>query len=182
MSRQYWLAPVPPFHNADGTALATSVTLTDISPGTSTTGVVLPANTLEVGSEVNLYAYGFFSNTATPTLLLGFYYGAVAGAALAASGAITTVTAATAWPWMMEYRGRVRSIGTTGSIVGQGRLYMPASLTQFQAAYAIPVTSAARTVTIDTTAAKVVTVGAQWGASSASNTVTCQYMRLDIPT
>jgi hypothetical protein len=182
MSRQYWLAPIPPFHNADGTALNTSTTLTDITPGTATTGVVIPSNTLEIGSEIQLHAYGFFSNTSTPTLLLGFYYGGVAGAALAASGAITTVTAAASWPWQLYYRGRVRAIGTSGSIVGQGTLKMPASLTQFQAEYAIPITSAARTVTIDTTAAKVVTVGAQWGTSSASNTITCQYMRLDIPT
>lgn len=182
MSRQYWLAPIPPFHNVDGTALASSTTLTDITPGTATTGVVIPANTLEIGSEINISAFGFFSNTSTPTLLLGAYYGGVAGAALAASGAITTITGATSWSWQLEYRGRVRAIGTSGSIVGQGRLFMPASLTQYQAAYAIPATAAARTVTIDTTAAKVITIGAQWGTSSASNTVTCQYMRLDMPT
>jgi hypothetical protein len=181
MSRQYWLAPIPPFHNADGTALNTSVTLTDITPGTATTGVVIPSNTLEIGSEIQLHAYGFFSNTSTPTLLLGFYYGGVAGAALAATSAITTTTGASSWAWQLEYRGRVRAIGTSGSIVGQGELKIATSLTAWTTR-PIPETSAGRTVTIDTTAAKVVTVGAQWGTSSASNTITCQYMRLDIPT
>lgn len=170
MSRQYWVAPVPPIHTNDGTAYATSTTLTDVSPAPQ---ITLPAGTLEPGVEIELYAEGQFSNTATPTLLLGFYYGGVAGVALAASGAITTVTAAAAWPWQMQWRGTVRTSGTTGTVQGQGRLLMPASISQFQAPYAIPITLALRTVTIDTTTAKTITVGAQWGTSSASNTLTC---------
>lgn len=167
--RQYWVAPIPPMHTADGAAYATSVTLTDVSP---TPNITLPANFLEGGSEVELWAQGQFSNTATPTLLLGFYYGGVAGVALAASSAITTTTGATAWPWMMHYRGVVRTAGATGSIVGQGWLMLGTSLTAF-ALSAIPVTAAARTVTIDTTTAKTLTVGAQWGTSSGSNTLSC---------
>lgn len=167
--RQYWVAPIPPMHTADGAAYATSVTLTDVSP---TPNITLPANFLEGGSEVELWAQGQFSNTATPTLLLGFYYGGVAGVALAASSAITTTTGATAWPWMMHYRGVVRTAGATGSIVGQGWLMLGTSLTAV-ALSAIPVTAAARTVTIDTTTAKTLTVGAQWGTSSGSNTLSC---------
>lgn len=170
MSRQYWISPLPPIHITDGAAFANSTTLTDISP--------LPANKaganfFEVGTEFELYAEGHFSNTGTPTLLLGFYLGGVAGVALAASAAITTVTAATSWPWQLRWRGTVRAIGTAGSVQGQGALYMPASLTQFQAPYAIPATLAARTVAIDTSVEKTITVGAQWSAASASNTVTC---------
>ncbi|MEO5664881.1 MAG: hypothetical protein ABIR39_16550 [Nocardioides sp.] len=128
---------------------------------------------LEIGSEIEIYAEGQFSNTATPTLLLGLYYGGVAGVALAASAAVTTVTAAVAWPWQMQWRGTVRAVGTAGSIQGQGRLLMPASISQFQAPYAAPITLALRTVAVDTTVAKSITVGAQWGTSSASNTLTC---------
>jgi hypothetical protein len=168
MARQYWISPFPPFHNADGAAYNTSVALTDVSP---TPPIVLPANLLEIGSEMEIEASGAFSNTGTPTLLLGIYYGGVAGAALAASSAITTTTGAASWPWQLRYRGVVRAIGTSGSINGQGRLYLGTALTAFTTR-PIPETSAARTVTIDTTAAKSITVGAQWGTSSASNTLT----------
>ena len=167
--RQYWVAPLPPLHTADGTALASSTTLTDVTP---TPSITLPANTLEPGSEIELEAMLTFSNTSTPTLLVGFYYGGVAGAALAATSAITTTTGATNWPIRLKYRGVVRSVGTSGSIYGQGELYLGTALTAFTVR-PIPETSAARTVTIDTTAAKAITVGAQWGTSSASNTVTC---------
>jgi len=168
MSRQYWVSPLPPLHVADGTALASSTTLTDASPSPP---IVLPANLLELGSELEISAFGQFSNTGTPTLLLGFYYGGVAGSALAASSAVTTTTGATAWPWMLEYRGVVRSVGTSGSIVGQGVLRLGTALTAFTVR-PIPEVAASRTVTIDTTAAKSITLGAQWGTSSASNTLT----------
>lgn len=170
MSRQYWVAPVGPFHTANGTAYNTSTTLTDVS---ATPNIVLPGNTLEQGSEIEITAYGEFSNTGTPTLILGLYYGGVAGVALAATTAITTTTGAASWPWMLQYRGVVRSVGTAGSINGQGWIKLGTSLVAATVRF-IPETLALRTVAIDTTTAKAVTVGAQWGASSASNTLTCQ--------
>lgn len=169
MSRQYWVAPVGPFHTADAASYNTSVTLTDVSP---LPHITLPGNTLEPGSEIEIHAAGHFSNTATPTLLLGIYYGGVAGVALAASAAITTTTAAASWPWQLYYRGVVRSAAAAGSIQGQGRLYLGTALNAFTLR-PIPETLAARTVTIDTTVAKTITVGAQWGTSSASNALVC---------
>jgi hypothetical protein len=168
MARQYWMTPIPSFHTSDGAAYASSVTLTDVSP---TPPIVLAANQLEVGSELEISAFGNFSNTSTPTLLLGIYFGGVAGVALAASTAVTTTTGAASWPFMLKYRGIVRATGTSGSINGQGELLLGTALTAFTVR-PIPETLAARTVTIDTTAAKTITVGAQWGTSSASNTLT----------
>lgn len=168
MARQYWMTPVPSFHTSDGTAYASSTTLTDVSP---TPPIVLAANQLEVGSEIEISACGNFSTTGTPTLLLGIYLGGVAGVALAASSAVTTGSAAASWPFMLKYRGVVRSTGTSGSINGQGEFLLGTALTAFTVR-PIPETLAARTVTIDTTAAKSITIGAQWGTSSASNTLT----------
>ena len=169
MPRQYWSAVLPPLHVADGAAYASSVTLTDVSRAPQKQ---LPAYTLEEGTEIELMAHGLFSNTGTPTLILGFYYGGVAGVALAATTAITTTTGAASWPWQLFYRGRVRAVGTSGSINGQGWIKLGTSLVAFTLR-PIPETLALRTVTIDTTIVKTLTVGAQWGTSSASNTLTC---------
>lgn len=166
--RQYWASPIGPFHTADGSPYASSTTITDVSLAPQ---ITLPANTLEAGMKLQLEAFGQFSNTSTPTLVLGFYYGAVAGSALAASSAVTTTTGATAWPWMLRYRGTVRSVGSAGSIVGQGELLLGTALTAFTVR-PIPEVAASRTVAIDTTAAKALTVGATWGTNSASNTLT----------
>lgn len=167
--RQYWNASIPPFASADGTALASSTTLTDVSLAPQ---ITLPANFLEVGMRIRLEAFLTFSTTGTPTLLTGFYYGGVAGSALAASSAVTTGSAAAAWSVILRYLGQVRAIGSSGSIVGQGELQLGTALTTFTGR-PIPEVAASRTVTIDTTVAKALTVGAQWGTSSASNTITC---------
>lgn len=170
MPAQYWTALLnAPGPTASGTAYSTSTTITDVSP---TPQFVLPANFLQPGSKIRLRASGVFSNTSTPTLILGVYYGAVAGTALAATGAITTITAATAWSWELEYEFTCRTIGSSGTVFGQGKVRMPASLTQFQAEYALPATAPAA-VTVDTTAAKALTIGATWGTNSASNTLQC---------
>lgn len=165
--RQYWVAPLPPLAVADGTALASSTTLTDVSPAPQLT---LPANFLEAGSTIELHAFGKFSNTATPTLLTGFYYGGVGGTALAATSAITTTTGATNWPFELYYKGRVRTVGTSGTIMGHGWIDLATSLTAVTHR-PIPETALAA-VTIDTTTAKTLTVGAAWGTSNAANTLT----------
>lgn len=175
MARTLYVAPIPPQNATAGTALANSVTLTDVSPAPQ---IVLPANLLDVGQVIRLRAFGTFSNTGTPTLLLGFYYGGVAGTALAASSAFTTTTGATNWPWTMIYEGRVRSTGTSGTIMGSGILNPATSLTVYAEA-PIPATALAN-VTIDTTTAKTLTVGAQWGAASASNTLTCHHFSAEL--
>lgn len=163
--RTYYLAPIPPLHVLDGAAFATFTTFQSIAPAP---GIVLPANILEVGSEIRLDFDGEFSNTGTPTLGLGFLYGAVV---LAAGTALTTVTGAAGWPVHGEWVGRVRAVGTAGSIKGQGQWWIGASLTAFSVVQAMPATLALRTVTIDTTAATAISPGAVWGTSSASNTI-----------
>jgi hypothetical protein len=175
MAAQSWVS-VLNTDNAQlsGTALANSTTLTDISPVPT---MILPGNYLQRGSIIRIKASGTFSTTGTPTLLIGAYYGAVAGTALAASGATTTASAAASFPWDYEYEGVVRTTGTTGTIMGNGRLLLATSLTAYSMV-PVPATAIA-TVTLDTTTAKAVTIGAQWGTASASNTITCTKLLLE---
>lgn len=170
----YWPAHVSPNQSANlpaAVAYASSSSLTDVSPGAASNGAfVIPANSLTIGSTITVEALAKFSNTGTPTLLLGVYYGGIAGTKLAATGATTTTTAATNWPVRLKYVGTVQSLGTSGTIVGGGYVMLATSLTAFSL---IPIDAAATAaVTIDTTAAKAVTLGAQWGTLSASNTLT----------
>lgn len=171
MSRQYWASPVPPLHVTSGAAFTTFTAFQDISPAPA---IKLPANILEPGSQIELLAMGHFSNTGTPTLSLGFFFG-TAAVPLGQSGLITTTTSAAAWPWQLQYKGRVRTVGTTGTIYGQGELRLGTSLTAYAGQFT-PTTQALRTTTIDTTIEKVIGVGAQWGTSSASNSVTTEFL------
>lgn len=172
-----WSAPLNPQNcGVAGTAYASSTTITDVSAAPQYT---LPANFCQLtGATVfRLTAAGVFSNTATPTLNLGFYYGAVAGTALATTGAVTTTTGATNWQWKLEALMVVRTLGSAGTAWTQGTAWFPTSATA-QSTSPLP-GAAPAAVTIDTTAAKVISVGATWGTSSASNTLICQHFLIE---
>jgi len=174
MARTLYVAPVPPLNTGTGT-VANTASITDASPAPQ---IILPANLLDVGQILRLKAFGVLSTTGTPTIILGFYYGAVAGTALAASAAITTGSGVANVPWEIEYEGRVRSTGSTGTIMGRGTMQLGTSVSAITF-NPIPATALA-TVTIDTTTAKQVTVGATWSAASSSNTLTCHHFGVEL--
>ncbi len=176
MARTLYVAPVPPLNVTAGTALANSIALTDISPAPQ---IIIPANLLDVGQVLRLKAFGVFSTTVTPTLLTGFYWGGVSAALpLAATAAVATASSVTNVPWHLEYEGRIRTTGATGTIMGAGFEYR--GLTVATGAFLpIPVTALA-TVTISTIVAQPLTVGAQWGTQNASNTITCHHFSVEL--
>ena len=169
MPAQFWVSNVTSPGQGAGSAYASSTSATDVSPGNPQYLTVPP---LYVGQKFHLVAYGIASNTSTPTLNMGFYYGGVAGTALLTSGAITTTTAMTAWPWHMEAWVEVKSLGSSGTVWSKGWLDLPTSLTAI-ARTSMPATQT-QPITVDTTTAKAITAGATWGTNSASNTLTCE--------
>lgn len=175
MAAQAWTAPLLPFAPGASTAKNTFTAATDLPCGENAAAFpIIPGGTLVPGTMIRVEAGGVFSNTGTPTLAIGLYYGLVAGTALAVTTTITTTTGATNWPWRFYYWGRVTNTGTSGSIMGHGELWLATSLTAMSQNQAP--TTAMAAVTIDTTTSKQLSIGASWGASSASNTITCHYM------
>lgn len=169
---QFWRSLLPGTNGVGvgaGAAYNTSVTLTDVSP---TPQIVIAANSLFVGQRLRVKGYGIFSNTGTPTLLLGIYYGGVAGTALATTGAVTTTTGATNWPFAIDLDILVKSVGTTGTVWCNGMVNLGTSLSAMSDIW-LPSTQT-QPITVDTTSAKALTIGAQWGTSSASNTLTVE--------
>lgn len=168
MPNQYWSAvwnnPIP---IADGSALANSTSLTDVSPAPQ---FAIPANSLQVGSVIRVSCDLEFSTTSTPTLLVGVYYGGAAGTALCDTGAVTTPSGASHAICSLVGRLVCRAIGSSGTIMAIGQVQ------NLTAGGVSPMGSAGATtpatVTVDTTSDKTLTVAAQWGTASASNTLT----------
>src|SRR5882672_2172367 len=104
--RTYWTAPVPSLSFVDGSAF-TGTALADISP--------LPAKPMplpEQGTTLRLRAnLELTTASATPTLTLGFYWGGIAGVAVAAGAAIAVPAAITAGEVIMDYEGEFRILG-----------------------------------------------------------------------
>jgi hypothetical protein len=150
-----------------GAAYASSTTITDVSAAPQFN---LPANFLQVGSALRFTAFGVLSTTGTPNITLGIYYGAVAGTALAATPATATGSSVTNVPWRIELTSIWRTIGSAGTCMSQGFWDLGTAVT---AVTHLPLPGTAlATVTTDTTAAKMLSVGATWSANSASNTLT----------
>jgi len=169
----YYTTPLGPFAPAIGANFNTFTTKQDVSPLPLP---ILPANACRPGTCIKMEAEGEWSATGTPTLVLGFYCGApgtVGGGTITttfAESVASTLSANTSFPWRMEYRGKIVTVGTTGSIVGSGDLEMGTSLSAITSTM-IPITLALRTVAINTTIANAIGICATFSASSASNNV-----------
>lgn len=174
MPAQFWRAVLNSPGVGAGTPLANSTTLTDISPAPQ---LVLPANYLYPGQRLRATAYGIFSTTGGPTLLVGVYYGGVAGTLLAATAAVTAPTGVTAVPFQVACDIYVRTTGASGTVWANGTVTLFQTLAGGASGnpliYSIPVTQT-QPITINTTTANAITIGAQWGTQSASNTITCE--------
>jgi hypothetical protein len=171
MGTYNWWSPVGPFPAALGANFNTFTARQDVSPQP------LPAfigGELNVGTKFKIEADGEFSTTATPTLVLGFYIGTVAGAittVLAESASITTPSGAASFPWRMELRGVVTALGTAGSVTVNGEYQVGATISTYSSTSPMPITLALRTVVWDTTITRAVGVCATYNASSGSNNV-----------
>ena len=159
--RQYWIAPIPPFHIADGTAYTGTAALGDISPAPP---IVIPANTLETGSRLEINCFGRYTSSGTPgTVTLGCYIGPTATAigsvaVLAVSASITVPASQTNRTFRIEGNASVRSHGTAGTIIGSLEITNVSGTSPASDTTIAPYTGPA-TVAVDTTVANSVRIG-----------------------
>lgn len=173
----YVTTPIGPFASAASATLGTFTTRADMTPLPAP--ILLPYQ-LRPGSKLKLEAEGEWSTTGSPTFIVGFYLGTSIGAngapgaittIIAESGAITVGAGAAAWPWRLEWRGTVTTVGTSAVLLGQGNLEAGATSITALTSSAIPITQALRSVTINNSNAMVLGVCATCGTSNASNTI-----------
>lgn len=183
MGNNTWQNVLDPHPTARGTAKNTFTTYQDVAGATNGVLPMSFAHELKVGTRVHIEAWGEFSTTGTPTLQIGGIYGATpnaaGGTAFAQSAAITTGSGAASWPWHFRAGGIVTATGSSGTLYIAGVLDLGTSLTAISAS-PCPTTQAARSVTVDTTAAKAWGLGAAWGTSSGSNSITVDMFDVSI--
>jgi hypothetical protein len=139
------------------------------------------ANTMRAGMRWVLHFGGVMGTTGTPTVVWTARFGTnnavpPTGTTLGAGSTITVGTF-TAQPFFGKGEVGVRSLGvaaSTAAIAGTGMVAMPAAA----AATVTPVAvfGGALPTTVDQTINQGISVSIIWGASSASNTLTPQFM------
>jgi hypothetical protein len=183
-----WRYPVGPNLGFVDGAAATTAVLTDITPGTEPPQ---PPPIWEKGMRLLVEAHGnLTTGTTGNNVQLGLYLGApatVIGTALvlAISAAITSVVSLTNAPWELKYEGEIRALSTpasatAGSIQGRGKIHMPASLTQFQAPYALPGTHAGRILAFNSTLQQNLLVGCTWAAVTGGVSLICEHLNVEL--
>lgn len=132
----------------------------------------VPANTLKAGTVVRIRFQGIATATnSTDTLLIKLYIGGLAGTALL-TGTATDVANSDIFAGWFELV--IRTAGASGTMVGFGaHTDVPAA----SGTAAMSIAEILASTAIDTTAAQVIGVGADWSVASASNSA-----RLDILT
>jgi hypothetical protein len=164
---------------ADGTQISNSASETIICPDFS-----IPAYYMVPGRTLEIWAFGVMSNVVTTpgTLIMRIRWGGVAGTVLVASGAQgLDTTARTNSLWMLQAFIACRSSGATGTFLSGGLFWgnvlsstaanlLPALLGSAGA----PLASGNVAVTVDTTAAKLLSVTAQFSVATSPTNLTCQ--------
>lgn len=171
-----WSYPPAPLSPVAGVA----VTAAALTAGTPLPPPIIPGGALIPGSRLRLEAdLEMTSSSATPTLTIGFYIGAVGGAigsatVLVVSSANAMSASAAAWPISLRYKGIIRTLSSSAGVIqGTAVLNYATSLTAWGSA-PLPQTAAARTVsTLNTQQNNQLDVGITLSSTTGSPSVTC---------
>ncbi len=170
---------------ADGTAISDSSAEAIVCPDFN-----IPAYYMAPGRVIRITAWGVMSNVVTTpgTLIFRVRWGGVAGTVLVASGAQgLDTTARTNSMWYATVNVVCRTAGATGTFMSGGMFFgnvlsttaanlLPALLGSAGA----PLASANAAVTVDTTAAKLLSVTAKFSVATSPTNLTCQGRLLEI--
>jgi hypothetical protein len=162
MARQGWIETLAAA-TADGTAIANSVTETNIYPG-----YTFPAYQLQDARRIRITVQGKYSNTGTPTLQFRVKFGTTV---LASTGTITTPSGVTNQPFRIVAEIQTRSNGSSGSVLCIGQVSGLGSATAVNLMTSGGATAPAG-VTVDLTTDQSLVVMATLGTQSSSNTLT----------
>ncbi len=167
MSKQYWSEELA-WAVADGAAVANTASETIIFPN-----VTVPANYMADGRTLRLRVFGKLSTTATPTMIWRLRWGGVAGTLLALSETLTMGSGVANVNWDLELYIQTRTNGATGTLIVMGVLRVhTAAGTVLINVWGVSGFDAPAAVTVDLTADTALSLTAQWGTASASNTLT----------
>lgn len=167
-------------------AAGSAVTAAALTAGSPTPPPILPPIQIP-GTRLRVHAHlEMTSTSATPTLTLGIYLGAVGGAI--ASATVLGITPANAvsasaasWPIKLFWEGTFRNLGTAVTMHGCGEQLYGSALTAW-ATSPFPVTAAARTTaaTINTEQSNQLDIGITLSSTTGSPSITVTELHVDL--
>ena len=142
--------------------IASTASLTQQHPG-----LLIPQSGAIAGALYEIYGWGAYSVTGTPTMIWGLYLGGITGTALAAVPAVTAGSGVT--NCLFEFNARI-SFTTTTTAESVFSLRVGTSSSTDAASPFVAAPTSATTVAVGANGSQLVT-GFTWSASSSSNTI-----------
>jgi hypothetical protein len=146
------------------------------------TAPTIPANYMADGRTLRLRVFGKYSTTGTPTMIFGLRFGtATGGVLLCKTAACTTPSGVTNAGWDLDIIMTVRSNGSTGTIMANGKACVFAAVAGTVASATgegliTPMMNGGvvtpAVATCDFTADTALNITLTWSAASPSNTAT----------
>ena len=165
-------------HNVSSTLINQTSAVTVASTAAETTllasAYTIQANYLTAGTTLRIKARGVIGNTATPTLRIRAKLG---GATVVDTTAVTMSAITGSMDMDIAMDITIRTAGGTGTAIGGGGILYQTANNTATLKIAAPTAS---TTTIDTTSNSSFDLTAQWGASSASNTLTVTTLTVEV--
>jgi len=161
---------------SDATAIANTTTETAMFAAPT-----IPADYMQDGRLLRIRAFGKLSTTGTPTLKIRARWGAaVSGVLLALSDTLTMGSGVSNAVWELELYIQTRTNGSAGTAIAFGTLrIMTGAGTVVQSVFGVAGWQTPATATCDFTAATSLTLSAEWGTASSSNTLTGQVVSVE---
>lgn len=177
---------------SDGTQISNSTTETIVCPDFN-----IPAYYMAVGRILRIWAFGVNSNVVTTpgTLTFAVRWGGVAGTVLLQSAAIgLDTTARTNALWELDAKITCRAVGSSGSFMSGGHAEVVnvlasvgisnngvfGALTSLLGSAGAPIASGNAAVTVDTTAAKLLSVTGKFSVATNPTNLTCQSRIIEV--
>lgn len=161
---------------SDATVANTTTETSIVPSGVGSLSVI--SNDFTVGNSFTIHCGGLISNLNNETLTVRIYAGATASTLLA-TVALSTIPASTSQAWHLDINFTVRQLGSASSAV----MHIDADWgqnTDTGGQLFDVKTDELNATTFDTTTLNTISVTAQWGAASASNTITCRRFVINV--
>lgn len=149
----------------------------DVAAATQTAGTFTAGALSLVGRTLRVHASGTLGSTSTPNLTIDV---ALGSNILATSGALAMATATSPAPWILDVQATVQTAGSSGVIISEGLFSYSTSSGVVVLPWTMGNSTRGTGLSIDLTAAQLISINATCGTSNSSNRIICNVFTTEI--
>jgi hypothetical protein len=152
-------------------------TIGDVAAATQTAGTFTAGALSLIGRTLRVRASGTLGATSTPNLTIDV---ALGSNILATTGVCAMATATSPAPWLLDVTATVQTAGSSGVVISEGLFSYSTTSSVVVLPWTVGNSTRGTGLSIDLTAAYLITVNATCGTSNSSNRIICNTMTVEV--